>query len=220
MKKIITYVRVSKEKQGRSGLGLEAQRETNSRFAKAEHFDIVGEFLEIETGKGADALARRPELANALEAARKLNCPILVAKLDRLSRNVAFIAGLMEKRVPFIVASLGINTDPFMLHIYAAFAEKERNDIAQRTSDALQAAKARGQKLGNPQTAKDNADAAQAFAETLRADVMPMINLSSRRIASVLNARGIRTAEGKAWQSAQVIRLCNRLTKGVTTDAA
>jgi len=211
MKKIITYVRVSKEKQGRSGLGLEAQRETNSRFAKAEGFDIVGEFLEIETGKGADALARRPELANALEAARKLNCPILVAKLDRLSRNVAFIAGLMEKRVPFIVTTLGAHQDPFMLHIYAALAEKERAMISERTKSALQAAKSRGVQLGNPRT-QEQADRAKQFAETLREIVEPIRNLPSRRIAAILNSRGIETPQGKKWQSATVLRLLERLT--------
>ena len=218
MKPIISYIRVSKERKGRPSLGLEAQRETNLRFAAAEGFEIACEFVEVETGKGADALARRPQLAAALKKAQSLSCPVLVAKLDRLSRNVAFIAGLMEKRVPFIVASLGINTDPFMLHIYAAFAEKERNDIALRTKDALKAAKARGTVLGNPNIAKHNADCADAFAESLRAIVMPIINLSSRQIANYLNLNGVKTAEGNDWQSATVIRLCNRLT-GRNTDA-
>lgn len=213
MKPIISYVRVSKEKQGRSGLGLEAQQETNLRFAAAEGFQIIGEYVEVETGKGADAIERRPKLADALTEAKRRKCPVLVAKLDRLSRNVHFISGLMEKRVPFIVAALGANQDPFMLHIYAAFAEKERNDISARTSAALQAAKRRGQKLGNPNGGKQEAEIAQAFAESLRETVMPFINLSSRQIAGVLNGKGIKTAEGKAWQSAQVLRLCNRLTK-------
>src|SRR5262245_28931499 len=148
MKPIISYIRVSKEKQGRSGLGLEAQQSTNLRFSSAEGFEIACEFVEIETGKGADALARRPQLAAAITEAKKLGCPILVAKLDRLSRNVHFISGLMENRVPFIVAALGAHQDPFMIHIYAALAEKERNMIAQRTKEALAAAKARGKKLG------------------------------------------------------------------------
>ena len=214
MKPIITYRRVSDQKQGKSGLGLEAQTAANAHFAAAEGFEIVADFVEVETGKGFDAVDKRPQLKAALEAARKAKCPVLVAKLDRLSRDVAFIATLMVQRVPFLVANIGANADPFMLHIYAAIAEKERRDIAARTSAALQAAKARGVKLGNPETAKANAETAQAFAETLRSEVMPMINLSSRRIAAVLNSRNIKTAEGKAWQSAQVIRLCNRLTKG------
>lgn len=214
MKPIISYRRVSKERQGRSGLGLEAQAADNTRFAQIEGFEITADFVEVETGKGFDALDKRPQLKAALEAARKAKCAVLVAKLDRLSRDVAFIAGLMTQRVPFIVANIGLNADPFMLHIYAAFAEKERRDIAERTTKALQAAKARGVQLGNPAQAKANEDAAQMFAEMLRGEVMPYINLSSRQIAAILNSRGVLTAEGKRWQSAQVIRLCKRLTKG------
>jgi DNA invertase Pin-like site-specific DNA recombinase len=114
MCEIISYVRVSTERQGRSGLGLEAQREANRRFAEANGYDIAAEFCEVETGKGADALDRRPKLAAALKAARKVKCSVVVAKLDRLSRDVAFIAGLMSQRVPFIVAELGPNVDPLI----------------------------------------------------------------------------------------------------------
>jgi DNA invertase Pin-like site-specific DNA recombinase len=157
---IITYRRVSDNKQGKSGLGLEAQTAANIAFAEAEGFNIIADFVDVETGKGFDAIEKRPQLKAALEAARKAKCPVLVAKLDRLSRDVAFIATLMVQRVPFIVANIGVNADPFMLHLYAAIAEKERRDISARTSAALQAAKARGVKLGNPATAKANADAA------------------------------------------------------------
>jgi len=108
---------------------------------------LVGERTEIETGKGADALERRPELAAALADARKAKCPVLVAKLDRLSRDVHFISGLMSHRVPFIVAELGADADPFMLHLYAALAEKERRLIGERTRSALAARKAQGAKL-------------------------------------------------------------------------
>ena len=103
-----------------------AARGRRQAFAKAEGFEIVAEFTEVETGKGADALDRRPQLKAALKAAKKAKCEVAVAKLDRLSRDVAFIAGLMAQRVPFIVAALGRNVDPFMLHIYAALAEQER----------------------------------------------------------------------------------------------
>jgi DNA invertase Pin-like site-specific DNA recombinase len=215
---IITYRRVSAQKQGKSGLGLEAQDTANRAFAVAEGFNVIADFVEVETGKGFDAIDKRPQLKAALAAARKAKCPVLIAKLDRLSRDVAFIASLMVQRVPFIAVNIGMNADPFMLHIYAAFAEKERRDISERTSAALQAAKARGVKLGNPGTAKANAETAQAFAETLREEVTPIINLSSRQIAAILNSRNIKTAEGKAWQSKQVIRLCNRLTKGKETN--
>jgi DNA invertase Pin-like site-specific DNA recombinase len=146
---VVAYYRVSTQKQGRSGLGLDAQRAAIRRFAEDECLTISAEYIEIETGKGADALERRPELAKALKAARKDKCAVVVAKLDRLSRDVAFIATLMTQRVPFIVAELGRNADPFMLHIYAALAEQERRMISERTRQALAAARERGVVLGN-----------------------------------------------------------------------
>ena len=148
MHSIVAYLRVSTQKQGASGLGLEAQRQAISRFAEAERYQIADTFTEVETGKGADALERRPQLAAAIKAARKAKCPVVVSKLDRLSRDVHFISGLMAQRVPFIVTELGADTDPFMLHIYAALAEKERRLISERTKAGLAAAKARGVKLG------------------------------------------------------------------------
>jgi hypothetical protein len=128
MKSAIAYYRVSTQRQGRSGLGLEAQRTAVARFAEAEGITIAREFTEVETGKGADALDRRPQLATALATARGEKCPVLVAKLDRLSRDVAFIAGLMAQRVPFIVAELGADADPFMLHLYAALGRSPGSD--------------------------------------------------------------------------------------------
>src|SRR3954447_16472074 len=145
----VTYIRVSSEQQGKSGLGIEAQRAAVARFMGEHGFEPVAEHVEIETGKGCDALDRRPQLAAALKRAKGERCPVIVAKLDRLSRDVAFISGLMAQRVPFVVAELGPEVDPFMLHVYAALAEKERSLIAARTRDALAAAKARGQVLGN-----------------------------------------------------------------------
>jgi hypothetical protein len=127
-------------------LGIEAQRAALARFAEAEGCEVVGEFVEVETGKGADALDRRPQLAAALPMAKKARASVVVAKLDRLSRDVAFISDLMARRVPFIVAELGADADPFMLHLYAALAEKERNLIAERTRVALAARKAQGVK--------------------------------------------------------------------------
>jgi DNA invertase Pin-like site-specific DNA recombinase len=109
----------------------------------------IREYTEAETGKGADALDRRPQLAAALAAAKSAKCAVMVSKLDRLSRDVAFVAGLMAQRVPFIVAELGRDADPFMLHLFAALAEKERRLISERTKAALQAKKAMGAKLGN-----------------------------------------------------------------------
>ena len=130
--------------------GAEACRQALCCFAEAEGFDLIAELVELETGKGADALDRRPQLATALAQARKEKCPVLVGKLGRRSRDVHFISGLMAHRVPFIVAELGADADPFMLHLYAALAEKERALISARTKAALAAKKASGVKLGKP----------------------------------------------------------------------
>jgi DNA invertase Pin-like site-specific DNA recombinase len=145
---IVAYLRVSTTQQG-SGLGIEAQREAIARFAAAEGFEITAEHVEIETGKGEDALERRPKLNAALAEAKLRHCQVAVAKLDRLSRDVAFISSLMGKRVPFVVTELGRDVDPFMLHVSAALAEKERRLISDRTKAALAAAKARGVRLGS-----------------------------------------------------------------------
>jgi DNA invertase Pin-like site-specific DNA recombinase len=217
MKPAISYRRLSKERKGASYFGLDAQQAHIARFCEAEGFGVTADFVEIETAKGYDALERRPQLAAAIRAARKAKCPIIVAKLDRLSRNVAFIAGLMEQRVPFIVCSLGANVDPFMLHIYAAIAEKERAQISERTRDALQAARARGVRLGNPAQARINSGVASDFAETLREVMTPILHLPSRQIAAYLNARGHKTPQGHDWQSRTVIRLCNRLNRETAT---
>src|SRR3974390_1422357 len=145
-KQAIAYIRVSTQKQGKSGLGLEAHQAAIARFAEQEGYAVGQSFTEIQSGKDDDH--RRPQLAAALEAARKAKAPVIVAKLDRLSRDVHFISGLMKHKVAFIVADLGADTDPFMLHLYAALAEKERRMISQRTKDALASAKARGKQLG------------------------------------------------------------------------
>src|SRR6202171_6092449 len=119
---LVTYIRVSTSGQGRSGLGIEAQRHALGQFVAADGYDVVREFVEVETGKGADALDRRPQLKAALAAARKHRCHVAVAKLDRLSRDVHFISGLMAHKVPFLVAELGADVDPFVLHLFAALA--------------------------------------------------------------------------------------------------
>ena len=124
-----------------------AKEAAPARFCAAESYEVVQIFTEIETAKGADALERRPQLKSALNRASAYRSPIVVAKLDRLSRDVAFISGLMAQGVPFIVTEIP-NADPFMLHIYAAVAEQERTKISERTKAALAAAKARGVKLG------------------------------------------------------------------------
>jgi len=222
MKQAVAYLRVSTAKQGKSGLGLDAQREAIERFAASEGIEVVSWFTEVETGKGSDALDRRPELAKALTSARKLKAPVIVAKLDRLSRDVHFISGLMAQRVPFLVAELGADTDPFVLHLYAALAEKERALISIRTKAALQAKKASGAKLGNRTNLEDaqklgaaaNAQAADAFA----VNVLPIVQsikaagvTSLRGIADALNARGVQTPRGGQWHPASVARLIDRV---------
>src|SRR5205823_5810933 len=137
---------------------------------------LVKVFVEIETGKGADALDRRPQLAAALAEARHRHCAVVVAKLDRLSRDVHFISGLMAHRVPFLVAELGPDVDPFILHLFAALAEKERALISTRTRQALAAAKARGVTLGNPKlhVARRSAiETVSAEADRFAANVPP-----------------------------------------------
>jgi DNA invertase Pin-like site-specific DNA recombinase len=212
VKTAVAYTRVSTTGQGRSGLGIEAQRSTVARFAEAEGYDLVAEFTEVETGRGADALERRPRLKAALAEARRLKCVVVVAKLDRLSRDVHFISGLMTHRTPFIVAELGADTDPFMLHIYAALAEKERRLISQRTRDALAAAKARGVKLGGLK-AKGIRDREEARgrAEALRPLLAELAGKSARAIAAELNGRRVATPSGGRWHAETVIRVQRRL---------
>jgi DNA invertase Pin-like site-specific DNA recombinase len=214
---MIAYYRVSTGRQGKSGLGLEAQRAAVQRFAAAESYVLAGEFIEIETGKGADALDRRPQLAEALAAARKLKAPIAVAKLDRLSRDVHFVSGLMTQKVPFIVTELGPDVDPFMLHIYAALAEKERRLISERTKVALAAAKARGVRLGNPKLAADNAAAAADRDAMLRPLLDQMQGKTLREIAQALTDRGIEAPRGGAWNAMTVMRAMRRL--GIEREA-
>jgi DNA invertase Pin-like site-specific DNA recombinase len=217
----IAYYRVSTQRQGRSGLGLEAQAEAVRCFAAAEGFELAGEHVEVETGKGADALDRRPQLAAALAAARKAKCPVIVAKLDRLSRDVAFMSGLMAQRVPFIVAELGADTDPFMLHLFAALAEKERALISQRTRDALGRKKAAGALLGNRTNPAEAAalgrDAIRVGADRFAAEVLPVIHgirasgvATNDGIAEALNARGVRTARGGRWYGQTVKNVLRR----------
>jgi DNA invertase Pin-like site-specific DNA recombinase len=211
MKNLIAFYRVLTQKQGRSGLGLDAQRQAVHAFAQAEGLEITAEFTEIETGKGADALDKRPQLAGALKTARVQKAAVVVAKLDRLSRDVAFISGLMAQRVPFIVANLGANADPFMLHIYAALAEQERRMISDRTKVALAGAKARGVQLGNQAQAQANRQDAIARAEELRPLFTDYQNLSARQMAHILNGRKIPTPTGASWSGNTVTRVRERL---------
>jgi DNA invertase Pin-like site-specific DNA recombinase len=205
----IAYTRVSTAQQGRSGLGLEAQVEAINQFAAREGFEIVEQFIEVETGKGSDALDRRPKLAAAIKAARKIDksCPVIVAELDRLSRDVHFISGLMTHKVPFVVAALGTNVPPFMLHVYAAFAEDR--EISRRTKDGL--AKST-KKLGGlrPGTVEIMREASER-AEAMRPLMAELAGLSHNACAKELNRRAVPTPNGKEWSAVTVIRLRMRL---------
>lgn len=223
----VAYVRVSTTAQERSGLGLEAQRQAIADFAEREGLTIGEWFTEAESGAGADALEKRPQLAAAIATARKLRAPVLVAKLDRLSRDVHFISGLMAHRVEFIVTSLGRQADPFILHLYAALAEKERWMISERTKAGLQAAKRRGQRLGmlsKPKRrvkeiaalgAQANRDAALERLKALKLDKHIADALgdgrSLRTAAEWLNERGIESPAGGRWHAPSLLKAARRL---------
>ncbi len=208
----VAYIRVSTGKQARSGLGLEAQIENIRAFAKAEGYKLTGTFEEHESGKGTDALERRPQLAAAIKAAKKAGGPVIVSKLDRLSRDVHFISGLMAHKVAFIVTELGGDVDPFVLHLFAALAQKERALISQRTKDAMAKAKARGVKLGGHTIGSEqNAQAAAELTERMRPVMAELAGLSSHQAAAELNRRGIKSGRGGDWHSQTVLRLRARL---------
>lgn len=207
--KSISYLRVSTDKQGERGYGLEAQRRAVADFIGDD--GLIAEFVEVESGKRHD---NRPQLAAALACARKHKARLVIAKLDRLARNVAFIAGLMEERVEFVCCDMP-SASPFMLHIYAAVAEEERRMISSRTKAALAAAKARGVVLGNAEQAATNragaVSRAQAISDTLRG----LSALSARAAAAALNDRDVPTATGRPWSAKTVGRARQRLGRGM-----
>jgi DNA invertase Pin-like site-specific DNA recombinase len=216
----VAYYRVSTAKQGQSGLGLEAQREAVERHVRAVGGMVLAEYVEIESGKRND----RPEVAKAIAACRARRAILVIAKLDRLARNVAFVSGLMEAGVEFVACDNPFATR-LTVHILAAVAEHERELISARTTAALAAARARGVKLGNPALRAGNAEAARlanaarmAQAARHAADVLPYIAAarsagatSLAEIARALTARGIRTpAGGLEWCDVQVRRILAR----------
>ena len=201
---LVAYYRVSTERQGQSGLGLDAQRSAVAAYAACR--ELLGEFVEVESGRKND----RPQLADALALCRQKRAVLVIAKLDRLARSVAFISNLMESGVEFVAVDMP-QANRLTLHILAAVAEHEREMISQRTKVALAAAKARGTRLGNPRPdlAKAGA-AASATAARFRASVLPTIRAlraegrSLRAVAAELNSRGIVAAQGGAWYAASV----------------
>ena len=224
-KEAFGYVRVSTREQGRSGLGLDAQRDTIERFAKAEGFTVTKFVEEVQSGKGWDALERRPILAALLREARKLKLPVIVSKVDRLSRNVAFGSAILESPVRFLAAEAGANADKFNLHIRMVLAEKERKRIADRTREALAMAKRRGRKLGNLRSLK-MARTQGHLTQKLQADAfavstLPIIEayqrqgFTLRQIADEMNKRGIPTARGGQWFASMLSVMTGRARYGV-----
>ena len=212
--KFVAYYRVSTAQQGHSGLGLDAQREAVMRYLSNGGWPPLAEFTEIETGKGANALDRRPQLQAALAFARKHKATLIIAKLDRLARNVHFISGLIEQRVPIVAADMP-DADITMLQIYAVMAEREARAIGERTRDALAAAKARGQVLGAngrvlaDQNKAEAVDRLAPIADRLRA--FKAEGLTLRRIADTLNADGIASPGGASWHPGNVQRALARI---------
>ena len=206
----INYYRVSTAKQERSGLGIAAQRAAIEAFCETRGCEPLAECVEYESGKRDD----RPELVKALDHAKVTGAILVIAKLDRLSWNMAFLATLQDAGTKFVAADMP-EANELTIHIMAATAQTERKAISKRTKEALAAAKAQGQKLGNPMGAKafgkhnGNAaavDAIKAKSKAFARDIMPIIetlraegHTSLRAIAAELNARGILTARGGKW---------------------
>ncbi|MEI7606418.1 MAG: recombinase family protein [Rhodospirillaceae bacterium] len=218
----VVYLRVSTQEQGRSGLGIEAQREAVQRYLNGGDWQVVAEFVEVESGKRND----RPQLAKALATCRRMKATLIIAKLDRLARNVAFIANLMDAGVDFIAVDNPTATR-FTLHILAAVAEHEAAMISTRTKAALAAAKSRGVLLGKPEnltaTAREHGQvlgrgSQRSAADAFAADLQPVIDeiraggvSSLSGIARELNRMEVPTARSGAWTSVHVSRLISRL---------
>jgi DNA invertase Pin-like site-specific DNA recombinase len=207
--KFVAYFRVSTDRQGKSGLGLDAQREAVMNYLNGGSWTLAAEFTEVESGKHAD----RPQLAAAIAACKKHKAKLVIAKLDRLSRNLAFIATLMETKVEFVAVDMP-DANRLTIHILAAVAEHERKMISERTKAALAAAKARGKVLGSRnigEVGKLGTAAVKASARRFAANVRPIIDeimragaTSNNAIAAKLNERNVKTARGGVWTHVQV----------------
>jgi DNA invertase Pin-like site-specific DNA recombinase len=231
MKDAIGYLRVSTREQGRSGLGLAAQRFDIEHFGQREGLSVTSWHQDIQTGAGKDAILLRPGLAAALKEARTARCPLIVSRLDRLSRNVHFISGLMEHKVHFMVALFGRDVDNFTLHIYASIAEQERKMISDRVRASALIAKSRGRRFGvqlRPKSwqrkltalgrtvvirqANERAQAYRVYVEwALRQPGVKGRPITFGAAARRLNARNIETPRGKLWRGFQLEIMARRL---------
>lgn len=209
--RFIAYYRVSTDRQGRSGLGLDAQRESVSQFLAGRHATVISEYVEIESGGRSD----RPKLRDALDACQREKATLLIAKLDRLARSVAFISALMEAKTNFIAVDMP-HASRLVLHVMAAFAEHEREMIRERTKAALAAAKARGVQLGanGVMLAARHKASATAYAMQVQGAVVSAVGSgarTTREIADHLNAAGVPSRQGGRWHPANVARVLARL---------
>lgn len=208
MQQHVPYYRVSTDRQGRSGLGLDSQRSAVSSYLQTVSGEILAEFTEIESGRKSD----RPQLQAAIELCKRTKAKLVIAKLDRLARNVYFVSGLMESGVDFVAVDMP-DANRFSIHIMAAVAELERELISTRTKEALAAAKQRGMVLGNPRPAESLARGRQTIQlelDAYRAKVLPTLQqfaaqgLSYRAIARELNRLNVPTARGRQWHNVTV----------------
>jgi DNA invertase Pin-like site-specific DNA recombinase len=215
--KFVAYYRVSTTKQGINGLGMDAQRDSVRNYLNAGNWNLIAEFAEVETGKRSD----RQELTKAIALCRKEKATLLIAKLDRLARNAAFLLNLRDSGVDFIAADMP-HADKFTVGIMALVAEKERDMISQRTKDGLAAAKRRGTKLGNPRPAAAVKRAVTVNiqrADAYSSDLAPIIKeiqqahvITLRGIAQCLNVRGFKTPNGKAFAAQSVKNILDRIS--------
>lgn len=210
----VSYYRVSTQKQGISGLGLDAQRSSVANYLLGSSKTVLVEFVEIETGKGANALVRRPQLRLALEACKKHGATLLIAKLDRLARNVHFVTGLLETGVDFIAVDMP-HANKVMIQMHAVMSEWERDQISERTKKALASAKARGVILGatGPANLRRNIEERQEVAKRFRERLKPVLDgflsqgLTRRGMVEKLNDLGIKAPMGGTWSLGQVQRM-------------
>lgn len=217
-KSYVAYYRVSTQKQGQSGLGLDAQEIAVLNHLKNTNSELMAAFTEIETGKGANALEKRPQLRKAIELCRKQGACLVIAKLDRLARNVHFVSGLLESGCDFIAADMP-QANKVMIQMHAVMSEWERDQISLRTKAALQAAKARGVKLGvaGITNLQDNLAERQiasiAFAKRLKGQIegFKLRGISQRAMVNELNQLGINTIRGGKWSLTQLQRVISQL---------
>lgn len=216
--KFVAYYRVSTQKQGQSGLGLEAQEQAVLTHLNGGDWELIQKFVEVETGKGSDALDRRPQLKAAMETCKKQKATLIIAKLDRLARNNHFVSGLLESGIDFICADMP-QANKVMLQMYSVMAEWERDQISARTKAALQAAKAKGVVLGSAgaKNLKPNIEARQKSADEFAGNLKGVIGgmktqgLTQRAMCAELDKLGVRTAKGSTWSLIQLQRVIARL---------